>query len=403
MNRPWQEVRIATLLTAACLGCGHASDLAEWRIHTDGSVAGVRDLHAEPRMRIDGYAADLVPIDWLGVGPDGTVALLQSQDHQVVFFDSSGSLAGRIGREGDGPGEFRTLVRGGWRSDTLWVSDPMLGRVTLLASTGTLVRTLPPVTAAHPLPADSGALPTFGFLFPYALYQGDSLLVTGQGRWGDPRAEALGGIPLLLISIDGGIRRIVTVLPAEGSITIPLPEGGVATAQVPFFPHALWAVSPDGAAIVQVATTLTGGQQRSLTITLRNPQGQTLAERHLPFDGVPIPGQVADSAVERRAERAQIPEQKRAYETDIRRLVPPVYPPAHALVVGNDHHIWIGLRAVERQRPWLMLDDRAQPAGVLTLPVNASIRAAAGDDVWVVERDSVDVESVIRYHLSRTP
>ena len=131
------------LLAVVCFACGGTSERSEWRLMaSEGTMEGVPQLHAEPEMRIDGYAADLGPISWLGVGPTGTIAILQTQDHVVRFFDSAGSPVGSVGGDGEGPGEFRTLQRGGWKADTLWVSDFALHRVTLISPEVAFLRTL---------------------------------------------------------------------------------------------------------------------------------------------------------------------------------------------------------------------------------------------------------------------
>lgn len=370
----------------------------------EGTMEGVPRLHAAPEMRIDGYEADLVPINWVGVASDGTVAVLQSQDRVVRFFDPSGTPIGALGGEGKGPGEFVSLARAGWKADTLWVSDPWLDRVTLISPERVLLRTLLPLVIARPLPEDSSSLPTFPSVAPYAVYERDSMLVTAIPAAADPRAEALGGLPLLRVSQEGWIRRVVTVVPrSEGILNIPLPDGGIAVAHTPYFPHPQWAVSPDGRVIAIVTTTLRGGDQGFITVVMVNEEGAELFKREFPFEGVPIPQHVADSVLRVRAERARIPEARRAYESDVRDLVPPVYPPVRELVVGNDHRIWIGLRATEQGRPWLVLDEGGVPAGIVTMPPNSSVRAANADYVWAVERDEFDVGSVIRYRLDWGP
>ena len=78
----------------------------------------VGDLPAfeiEEDLRIDGHTADLVPVFWLGVGPDGTIAAIQRLLSGVRFFDSVGNDLGLVGREGEGPEEFRVPARQvGW-------------------------------------------------------------------------------------------------------------------------------------------------------------------------------------------------------------------------------------------------------------------------------------------------
>jgi hypothetical protein len=57
----------------------------------------------------------LVRIDPVRVSARGRIALGQSQDHQIIFFDSAGKRLGSYGRMGTGPGEFGASVRQvGW-------------------------------------------------------------------------------------------------------------------------------------------------------------------------------------------------------------------------------------------------------------------------------------------------
>src|SRR5262245_41757179 len=71
-------------------------------------------------LRIDGNAELLGTIPFVAVGPNGILAVGQGQDRAIRFYDAGGKLLGTVGREGDGPGEFRTVTRVGWSSDTLW-------------------------------------------------------------------------------------------------------------------------------------------------------------------------------------------------------------------------------------------------------------------------------------------
>ena len=48
-----------------------------------------------------------------------------------------------------------------------------------------------------------------------------------------------------------------------------------------------------------------------------------------------------------------------------------------------------------------MLDERGEPQGLVLIPLNATLRAATPRDIWVTERDEVDVESVVRYEVVR--
>ena len=54
---------------------------------------------------------------------DGSVLVSDSKPASVVRFDPTGAYAGTIGREGGGPGEYRTAYLAS-RGDTLVVHDP---------------------------------------------------------------------------------------------------------------------------------------------------------------------------------------------------------------------------------------------------------------------------------------
>jgi hypothetical protein len=160
-------------------------------------------------------------------------------------------------------------------------------------------------------------------------------------------------------------------------------------------------VSPDGGLIATVTTSVFGASQGSVSVTLVNEQGDQVYRREFPFEGVPIPRHVIDSVLRVRIERARFAEVKRAYETQVRGLVPSAYPPVEELLVGNDHRVWIGLRPTSHGTPWLVLDETGAPGGIVTLPANSSIQAADDKHIWAIEQDEFDVESVVRYRLER--
>ena len=82
-----------------------------------------------------------------------------------------GANKGVVGRDGEGPGEFRRPNYAGWNGDTLWVSDQGLMRITLVSAEPVLFFT-PPTDIPHP-PSPRGRDPlsphvhtfSFGLLF----------------------------------------------------------------------------------------------------------------------------------------------------------------------------------------------------------------------------------------------
>ena len=70
----------------------------------------------------------------------GIVAVAQPEDHVVKLFLPNGRIR-TVGREGEGPGDFRTPIKVGWDLDTLWVIDGVLQRVSVFRSDGQFIRT----------------------------------------------------------------------------------------------------------------------------------------------------------------------------------------------------------------------------------------------------------------------
>ena len=114
-------------------GCGQSQEIQE--------PSAFQPLVAHEDLLIDGYDADFVPIYVIAVSPDERIFVRQWQDYSVRVFDADGADLGRIGRQGEGPGEFSRVNDLGFVHDTLWVADGRLGRISLFSPSLDLVRT----------------------------------------------------------------------------------------------------------------------------------------------------------------------------------------------------------------------------------------------------------------------
>lgn len=74
-----------------------------------------------------------------GIRRDGTFFVMEHQDLQVRAYDTDGQPVWRVGRRGDGPGEFRAFNGFGLIGDTIWVMDRR--RVSLFDGRGRLLET----------------------------------------------------------------------------------------------------------------------------------------------------------------------------------------------------------------------------------------------------------------------
>jgi hypothetical protein len=414
------------VLVALCAGCddGDRPRKGRWlaafvEIESRRPVP-VRSAVAE--MRIDGHEHVLVPIHAAGrpgggfalqVANNGTIALNQLQDARIRIFNARGDSIGSVGRRGAGPGEFIRPNRLGWIGDTLWVEDGDLARTTLISPNWKIARTLPPLHRAYPSSGDAETLPEFPFVFTRALYGDETILasvIPAAGRY--PASYDSERHPYVRVTREGLILRIIArEEPNEGSVSgvsrSPTGERVLWSASVPFFPNPDMEVSPDGLRLASVFTRFDGKESGAVQLAFMDADGDTLFRRAYPFDGERIPEDVADSAIAermkpgpgRRVQLMQLPEARRLYKWEARRRMPKIYPPVIGLFIANDHRIWLALRRTGEGNPWLILDERGDPAGTTVVPANVVLLAAQGWQAWGVERDELDVQSVIRYRF----
>ena len=380
------------LVCVAIAACGPGED-------EPGAVPGIPTLIAREDLRIDGYAHDLVPINWLGVSSDGRIALLQWQDYQVRFFDAEGTDLGAVGREGDGPGEFRRPVRAGWIVDSLWVSDTQLGRAVVISPDLEAVRTVRNHDAARPAPDDTSGTASYLLPSPFAMYgDGESLAWAIRREDGPPEIPDE-GTPLLRLARDGTIRHVVTMVPSsEGtSVTVDLGGGAVSFSQIPFVARSYWIVSADGGRFAHLSTDITALPEPTYRVLVKDAAGTEVFDRTYPFAAVPIPGTLMDSAIAAAATRNGARSEEA--ESKLQAAAPEIYSEAQRLVVGMDGRIWIGMRARPDGRRWRVLSPAGDPVADVMVPQSVTLWAADEVHAWGVMRDDLDVESVVRYRI----
>jgi hypothetical protein len=82
--------------------------------------------------------------------PGGGVLAIEMMPWSLHMFDARGRFVRTVGRVGAGPGEYESLSGAGFLKDTLWISDSRLRRVTLFASDGKVIKTVPQSPQAVP-------------------------------------------------------------------------------------------------------------------------------------------------------------------------------------------------------------------------------------------------------------
>ena len=102
-------------------------------------------LHEEVRIGADTgpeeYLLSFQPSGrWLATGPDEQIAFTERRPAELRVYDSSGRFLRGIGREGDGPGEFRMPVDPAFVTGVGWIiNDPMNMRLSIFTESGDFV------------------------------------------------------------------------------------------------------------------------------------------------------------------------------------------------------------------------------------------------------------------------
>ncbi len=359
-------------------------------------------------LRIDGYEENLVPIDTtirVAVAENGMIAIAQRQTNNVLFFSETGESLGSLGRDGEGPAEFRQMWRLGWIADTLYAYDFTLRRFTLIDPDLQYVRYIYVPNGARPGPELAGRLPDFGIVYGGALYADGSVYGQFAGTQNavansdyDPQKTTYGrvredGTIVHYFQFSSGTAELIEVRLAQGtalmaSNLLPSPE------------RPILRLSADGIRMAHINVAMEGPDAGTFEIKMEDVFSGVLYVRRYPFDPVPITESVRDSILEARLEDMP-PEMARALRGGA--TFPPMLPPVVGMVGGRDNTLWIRMRDTEQGRPYRILDPSGEPVGTLTLPLNSRIAVADLRQIWVIEIDELDVESVVRYRLEIAP
>jgi hypothetical protein len=137
---------------------------------------------------------------------DGGVIVADEGASTVSRFGQDGRLRWRVGRAGDGPGEFRLIASiGTGPADSIWAFDFGLRRFTILTASGAIVRTLD-IGSAISAPRAIGRLDDGSFVLQEMWGSGDAMPQTGMRR--EPAA-------LVRIAADRGKVDTITVRPGR--------------------------------------------------------------------------------------------------------------------------------------------------------------------------------------------
>ena len=326
---------------------------------------------------IDGGDASNAPfghVEALAVDRLGRAYIADSQANVVEVFDSSGVFVRRLGRPGQGPGEFDGLLGLAWRDGaTLWVFDFGNGRYSVYDTTGALKQDVP--------------RPPMAVLWPWpGRWQGGELVETLDSRFRDalvglqpsdsaPWLVAVDTFPSPLLGRTTAARPFFTL---RSPTTVRL-------VAIPFAPTLVWALDGQGAVWV--------GDGRDLTLVRRDLAGDTVLIVRNDWTPFAVGRDERDSAV-----AALGPREAVARSLDVE-AIPKTKPALVQLTVADDEELWV-LRPGSAAT-WLFDVFGRDGRHVATYGIPVSIDpdvlpVVAGNSVWMVGRDQFGVQSAVR-------
>lgn len=379
------RVPIIALLAAGCDRSGPSADSSAARVErvtlewqtTDAENGGV----------------DFGRLGAIAVTTDGDVWAADQQARALFVFDSTGRFLRQVGREGEGPGEFRWPTAIGGNGDTVHVLDAVLWRLTSFVD-GHVARIMP-------VPPENN----FGQPTEFAFAGGATIVHLGFDRYQESLIEGMAG------RRHGLVRGTVTVerwSPGDSAWSIITEAPGLevfvdmdagALADPWFARRLLWAPAPDGGAWT--------GDTEDGTIIRWAANASRIASTRLPVE----PELVSDADRTAFANAADVPANRRPAARQRRRTIelPATRPVLRAMLPTPDGGVLVaerlsgendrlpGLEPAATARQWFRFDPDARLLGTLELPIRSDPRLVLSAAILAAARDSLDVERLQKW------
>ncbi len=345
-----------------------------------------------------GEAYEFTRISGIVELPDGSIVVGDVARRQLRMFDARGVLTKVIGREGDGPGEFRAISQIGLSGQRLMVADAAVSRISAFSFDGTMIRSVP-LTTATGTPMGSGR--AFGGAVLGWLPDGDPIISwnpipqrrQNTGVFRDSVAVTRNFVArdtsVVLLAVPGTLHEQRT-----GSNPVPVPYGPRAVAA--FADGGIWLTTNDSWSVdrysidgqLKMRVRLPVEMMRINQSMVARSRSQQLAA----FDAEPSNREIPEPARER----------ARALIRD--RIYPAAVAPISALLVDPTSHLWLweapGPDPGDRLRAAVMT-DRGAFLGWLSFPSGFRPMRVGRNTVWGTRVDDDGFSHVVGYRLVR--
>lgn len=403
-------------LLAVCVAAGACAADARPR----DSIDELPELRVVEEMRIgsvDDPDAGFSRLYSVDVDRDGNVFALEGMDNQIRVYGPGGELLHRIGRRGEGPGEFVDPPWFGIKGDTLWTYDASAGRITLFDRTGQLLGT----GTTHGLRVATRT--GWGWLLPRRMLPDGTLLgwfsrISGSRDDPAPDPGQNSAIPIVRFDASGDVLDTIGWTPPPPRMVPPVgyetdPRRitiGSRSHSVPMPPSDLpdWLPLDDGYLFVH-APHPDNAESGVFTITRLGLAGDTVYHRELNYrpqpyteetlngiagrplmvfmNGAPVEGDIDDQVRNRLRAEMDFPSHRQPID-DSR--------------ASDDGSVWLRRSLDAGQLAhWIIMRPDGELDGELVLPANVRVLWSHGDTFWASAPDELDVPWLTRYRISR--
>lgn len=353
--------------------------------------------------------SDSLPLSYIETlieGPGGAVYVVGRGDASIHVLGSTGRYQGTVGREGDGPGEFRVPPRIGIAEGILWALDRISGRITRFSPAGDFLdaERIPSVLSTEGLSmVPIGVLKGGKGVF---LESASSSEISGAQR-SEVRVASLD--PRGSTESDGTLSLDKSTL----DLRFSLPNGmSVGTFQ-PWSTSDLLALSPRGDGFVIVRSRGADGEIGRYELEWFDAGGTTVRSRFVDFRAAPLEDEAIDSFLHGTSEGfaarfgLSVRSVRRTIESE---LYTPEYLPGVAatrrgwsgggLLVATDGTTWVRQQDAEGVR-WIVFDQTGATVAHLLAPDDLVLQHVDGEGVWGVREDQFGTPIVYRYMIAR--
>jgi hypothetical protein len=378
---------LAALLSPVAPAPVSAQDLPRRTAHEAFRIGGIdapehASFRSEPR---------------LAVTAGGLLVVASSTSPTLELFDGAGVHLRSIGREGEGPGEFRVVMAHGVLGDTLWAVDFPVPRLSRFLLDGRHLddRRLEILDRGMTMSAPESIT---------ALLR-DGWTLTVPSAFPAGRRERV-AVPVLLGRLDSGELRPVAERWMPPGFHVP---GVGVFGRAPFIPLSpLVAVAGDGSGFAVAAWD--ESRPGELRLSRFRSDGTEAWTRTLSFPATRVSPGVRAAMLEDAVEVATpMVEQARRMGVQVRGSVeslvreglhlPEHYPPVDGMVVAVDGGVWLRRGGEGEVREWIVLGPEGSPRFTFPLAEGVTIRAALGDSAWATGVGEYDVPYMVRFEV----